>query len=224
MMTCAEPKRILESELCDVFLASQGSRKVVVRRHQDIYTCGDAERAVYFIQSGSIRMTTQSVAGKECLLRIQTAGEIFGELALLGPGGRLDTATAREEGILWRLQAEDLVHELRRRALCEEFILDLIRRLKDHESHITYLVTEPSRRRLGRMLLLLAHRIGTRTGEGLRINLWISHNEWAEMVGTTRPRVSTFIGDFKRLNLILTTQEHHLIVREARLQRYLGEL
>lgn len=224
MLTCAEPKTgTLKDALRDVFVMNRGSRRLAVRKHQDIYTCGNAERTIYLVESGSIRIATQSAAGKECLLRIGTAGEVFGEIALLDSGGRPETATARETGAVWVMHAEEFIRELRRRSLCEEFMLHLIRRVKDEERHITYLVTEPSRRRLGRMLLLLAGRIGTRSSAGLRINLWISHEEWAGLVGMTRPRVSTFLSDFSRLNLIRVTAERHLIIHEAPLRRYLEE-
>jgi CRP-like cAMP-binding protein len=184
---------------------------------------GDMAKTVYFVESGSVRIAMQTASGKECLLRIQTSGEIFGEISLLGSGSRMETATARERSVVWQMTVEEFFHELRKRSLCEEFMLTLIRRVMEEETRITELVTEPSRRRLGKMLLLLARREGTPTGAGLRIDLRISHDEWAAMVGTTRPRVSTFFADFRRMKLLDVSRERHLIVHEARLHHYLGE-
>lgn len=218
-----ESRNIWEAELREVFRANPAARRRVVKRHQDIYRSGDTEKVVYLVEKGSIRVTAQSVAGRECLLRLQIAGEIFGEGALLGSGGRPETATAREQAIIWQMPAEELLPALRNRELCDELLLEFLRRVGEHERHIADLVTEPSRRRLGKLLLLLGSRIGTRTSEGLRINLWISHDEWAGMVGTTRPRVTEFFCEFKKENLVSVTRERHLIIREARLQSYLGE-
>ena len=105
--------------------------------------------------------------------------------------------------------------------LFESFIGNLIFRLADQDRRITHLVTEPSKRRLGKSLLLLAHRIGSRRGESFTIDTRLSHQELAEMVGMTRPQVSTFLCDFKRLNLIGVTGRHQFVIFEDRLRKYL---
>ncbi|HXO19249.1 MAG TPA: Crp/Fnr family transcriptional regulator [Thermoanaerobaculia bacterium] len=226
MMSCLLPKPLLlqNDELRDTFMASRGSKRIALRPRQNICLGGDAARTLYFLASGTIKITTQSAAGRECLLRLQIAGDIFGQLSLLGAGDRMETATAREECEVWRLEAGEFVRELHRQDLCEEFMVHLVRLVREQEMRLADLVTEPSRHRLGKMLLLLGQRIGTRTSEGIRIDLRILHDEWAGMIGTTRPRVSTFFADFKRLRLICVTRERHLILHEDRLLRYLGEV
>ena len=211
-------------DLKSVFLGSGGVRKLSIQKHQGIYSCGDANRMIYFVESGSVRISRQSAAGRECLLRIQLPGEIFGELALLGPYRRLETATAREEGVVWRMHAADFVCELRKRGLLEEFVGHLILLVSDQDQRITHLITESSRRRLGKTLLVLARRFGTRTGDSLRIRTRISHEELAALIGTTRSRVSTFLCDFRRLNLIGVTDGRHLVIYEERLRRFLGDV
>jgi len=70
------------------------SRAVTIAKHDHVYTCGDNDEMVYFIESGQIKLLMLSPEGKECLLAIHSAGDIFGELCLSGLGARLETATA----------------------------------------------------------------------------------------------------------------------------------
>jgi CRP-like cAMP-binding protein len=75
------------------------SRAVTIAKHDHVYTYGDRDELVYFIESGQIKLLMLSPEGKESLLAIHTAGDIFGELCLSGLGARLETAT-KEETIL----------------------------------------------------------------------------------------------------------------------------
>ncbi|HYG64980.1 MAG TPA: Crp/Fnr family transcriptional regulator [Thermoanaerobaculia bacterium] len=210
-------------DLKEIFLGSGRAGRVQVERHQDIYICGDTERLIYFVESGSVRVSRPSAAGRDCLLRIELAGGIFGELALLEAHERLETATAREKGAVWRMRGSDFWRELRKRDLLEPFVSHLILRMADQDRRIAHLITEPSLRRLGKMLLMLAHRLGTRTREGFRIGTRISHEELADLVGTTRPRVSTFLCDLRRRNLIEVSDNRHLVIHEESLRRFLGD-
>jgi CRP-like cAMP-binding protein len=76
------------------------SRAVKIARHGNVYTCGDQDEKVYFIESGQVKLLMLSSEGKECILAIHTAGDIFGELCLSGLGARLETATAMKQTIL----------------------------------------------------------------------------------------------------------------------------
>src|SRR5712692_7909184 len=70
------------------------SHAVKIARHANVYTCGDQDEMLYFIESGQVKLLMLSSEGKECILAIHGAGDIFGELCLSGLGGRLETATA----------------------------------------------------------------------------------------------------------------------------------
>ena len=76
------------------------SRAITFAKHDNVYTCGDNDELVYFIESGQIKLLMLSPEGRECLLAIHSAGDIFGELCLSGLGARLETATAMKETIL----------------------------------------------------------------------------------------------------------------------------
>ena len=79
---------------------TQNSRTIKIARHANVYTAGDQDEAVYFIESGQIKLLMLSAQGKECLLAIHGGGDIFGELCLSGLGARLETATAMKATIL----------------------------------------------------------------------------------------------------------------------------
>jgi len=79
------------------------SRTVKIARHANVYTCGDQDEMVYFIESGQIKLLILSPEGKECLLAIHSKGDIFGEFCLSGSVARLETATAMEETILKKI-------------------------------------------------------------------------------------------------------------------------
>src|SRR6266478_3839221 len=76
---------------------TKDSRAIKIAKHANVYTCGDQDEVIYFIDSGQIKLLMHSAEGKECLLAIYTAGDIFGELCLTGLGVRQETATAMED-------------------------------------------------------------------------------------------------------------------------------
>src|SRR3984893_4936496 len=76
------------------------SRAVKIARHTNVYTCGDQDEMVYFIESGQIKLLMLSSEGRECILAIHASGDVFGELCLSGLAGRLETATAMEDTVL----------------------------------------------------------------------------------------------------------------------------
>src|SRR4026208_1784704 len=101
---------------------SLNSPTVKIARHANVYTCGDQDEMVYFIESGQIKLLMLSPEGKECLLAIHTAGDIFGELCLTESGARLETATAMEETILKKIHGSQFLARLRRDSLFEGFV------------------------------------------------------------------------------------------------------
>jgi len=90
------------------------SRSVKIARHANVYTCGDQDEIVYFIESGRIKLLMLSPEGKECLVAIHSAGDIFGELCLCGLGERLETATAMEATVLKQIPSAQLLARLSR--------------------------------------------------------------------------------------------------------------
>ena len=93
------------------------SRAVTIPRHANVYTCGDQDEMVYFIETGQIKLLMLSSEGKECLLAIHGSGDIFGELCLAGLGARQETATAMKATILKQIPCSQFFARLSRDSL-----------------------------------------------------------------------------------------------------------
>jgi CRP/FNR family transcriptional regulator, cyclic AMP receptor protein len=200
------------------------SRAIKVARHSNVYTCGDHDEMVYFIESGQIKLLMLSSDGRECLLAIHSAGDIFGELCLSGSSPRLETATAMKPTILKQIPSGQFFARLSRDSLSEGFVRYLAVRIADQQQLIANLVTVDSEQRLGQTLLQLARTMGKKDPRSIRIELRITHEELSEMVGTTRPRISLFMQRFHNLGLIETNQDHFLVIKENKLAQYLAHI
>ena len=181
------------------------SRAIKIARHANVYTCGDRDEMVYFVESGQVKLLMLSSEGRECLLAIHSAGDIFGELCLSGLGARLETATAMKATSLKQIPCSQFFVRLSRDLLFEGFVRYLAVRIADQQQIIANLVTVDSEQRLGQTLLQLARTTGQEHPRQIRIQPQITHEELSEMVGTTRPRISLFMQRFHNLGLI----EHH---------------
>jgi len=197
---------------------------VRVARHNSVYVCGDLADCVYFVQAGQIKLLMLSPEGKECLLAIHTTGDAFGELCLAQSNVRQETAMAMEETILKRIPCAQFFLHLTRNSLVEGFVRYLANRVGDQQRIIANLITVDSKHRLGETLLVLADKLGQPDRRSTRIENKITHEELSEMVGTTRPRITKFMREFRALGLIEITAEHFLIVKERKLVDYLDHL
>lgn len=196
-------------------------RSIRIAKHANVYTCGEQAEAIYFIESGQVKLLLLSPNGKECLLAIHTAGDVFGESCLSGMGPRMETATAMEETELKLIPRSKFFTRLSNDSLLEGFVQYLTVRVADQQQVIANLVTVDSEQRLGKTLLQLARTLGKKDPRSIRIENRISHEELSEMVGTTRPRVSMFMQKFRELGLIETSVDRFLIVKEQKLTDYL---
>ena len=158
-------------------LETLNSRPVTIAKHDYVYTCGDNDEMVYFIESGQIKRLMLSPEGRECLLAVHTAGDIFGELRLSGLGPRLETATAMEETILKQIPCPEFFALLRRDALFEGFVQYLAVRIVDQQQVIANLTPVDSEQRLGKMLLQLARKLGKKGPSSIRIEQHMNRTE-----------------------------------------------
>ncbi len=200
------------------------SRAVKIERHANVYSAGDRDDMVYFIESGQIKLLMLSSEGRECLLAIHGGGDIFGELSLSGLGARTETATAMQATTLKQMPCAQFFACLGRDSLFEGFVRYLAVRIADQQQVIANLVTVDSEQRLGQTLLQLARTMGKKDPRSIRIELRISHEELSEMVGTTRPRVSLFMQRFHHLGLIETNKDRFLVIKEKKLTDYLAQI
>ena len=203
---------------------TRNASAIQIAKHDNVYTVGEAIEMVYFIESGKVKLVMVSSEGKECMLAIHAAGDIFGELCLSGLKGRLETASAMEATVLKQIPCNRFLSRLATDALLEGFIKYLAVRVADQQEVIANLVTVDSEQRLGQTLLQIARKLGKKDPRSIRIDLKISHEELASMVGTTRPRISVFMQRFRNLGLIEMSTEHHLIIKETKLVKYLASI
>jgi CRP-like cAMP-binding protein len=203
---------------------TKNSHVLKVARHANVYTCGDKGEMVYFIESGQVKLLMLSSEGRECLLAIHSAGDIFGELCLSGSGTRLETATAMKATTLKQIACGQFFARLSRDSLFEGFVRYLAVRIADQQQVIANLVTVDSEQRLGQTLLQLGRTMGKKDPRSIRIELRITHEELSEMVGTTRPRISLFMQRFHNLGLVETTRDHFLVIKEQKLTEYLAQI
>ncbi|MFY9554209.1 MAG: Crp/Fnr family transcriptional regulator [Blastocatellia bacterium] len=203
---------------------TRNSSAIEVGKHNNVYTIGDERETVYFIEKGQIKLVMVSAEGKECMLAIHGAGDVFGELCLSGLGSRMETATAMEETLLKEIPCGKFLDRLAKDSLLEGFIKYLAVRVADQQQVIANLVTVDSEQRLGKTLLQIARKLGKKDPRSIRIEVRISHEELATMVGTTRPRISVFMQRFRNLELIEYNTEHHLIIKEKKLTAYLASI
>jgi CRP/FNR family transcriptional regulator, cyclic AMP receptor protein len=203
---------------------TKNSESINIAKDKNVYLVGDGNEMVYFIESGEVKLVAMSTEGKECMLAIHCAGDIFGELCLSGSGGRQETATAMEATVLKQVPCGKFLERLGRDSLLVGFIKYLTVRIADQQVVIANLVTVDSEQRLGQTLLQIARKHGKKDPRSIRIELRISHEELASMVGTTRPRISIFMQRFRNLGLIELNGERQLIIKENKLVAYLKSI
>lgn len=196
-------------------------RIIKVKKHQNIYVSGDRAEALYFVDSGHVKLLMLSPEGKEGILAIHTRGDTFGESCMTGNTSRQETATALDHATLRRIPCSLLLSHLKKYSLVEQFMNYLILRIVEQQQSIGHLITLDSEHRLAWTILLLGRKLGRPDPPGRRIEFKITHEELSAMVGTTRPRITTFMKRFRALGLIETTSEQFLIIHEKKLSDYL---
>jgi CRP/FNR family transcriptional regulator, cyclic AMP receptor protein len=180
--------------------------RVRVDAQQSIYATGDDDDAMYLIESGQVKLFMSSESGKDCLLAIYTAGEIFGESCFTGNGRRFESASAMQPTIVRRASRKDFVAEVQRANLMEALLRHLANRAADRQTAVFDLITMDAEKRLAKVLLNIAEKVGTVDGEYLRIEQRISQEELSQIVGTTRPRITAFMQGFRRMGMVGETR------------------
>ena len=187
-----------------MFLDRIGSRKTSreYRNKQPIFSQGDAADAMFYVETGNVKLTVLSKRGKKAVIAIFRQGDFFGEGCLgTPPPLRMSTATAVQVSIIVRVEKvliARLIHE--DPAFARMFIAHLLSRVVRIEEDFLDQLFNSSERRLARTLLSLTS-FGTQSKSHPAI-LKVSQGTLAEMIGTTRSRVSFFMNRFRKLGLI----------------------
>ena len=186
-----------------VFLATigEGRKLITVAKKKTIFTQGDTADAVFYIQKGKVRLNVVSKVGREATIGILSEGSFFGEGALAGQVLRMGSAAAMTNCELLRVEKKAMMAALHREhTFSDMFVAYLLARNIRYEEDLVDQLFNSSEKRLARVLLLLAHFGKEGTPESVVPK--ISQETLAEMVGTTRSRVSFFMNRFRKLGFI----------------------
>ena len=180
---------------------AKGRITVPLSEDEVVFAQGDDANALYNIQRGKVKVTVLSRTGKEAVIALLGEGDFFGEGCLAGQQLRMSTATAMTDSVIVRIEKSTAIYMLRRDPAFSELLLSymLTRTIRIEEDLIDQLFNS-SEKRLARALLLLAN-FG-KEGKPETVIPKISQEVLAEMIGTTRSRVSFFMNKFRRLGFI----------------------
>ena len=191
--------------VCDpkAFLAQAAEGQTVSRyqNRETVFAQGDPADAIFYIETGKVKVTVLSQHGKEAVLALLGTGDFFGEGCLTGQAQRMSSAFAMEECTIARLEKAVLLRTVHEQpAFAEMFIAYLLARNLRMEGDLVDQLFNSSEKRLARLLLILAN-FG-KDDQPETIIPKMSQETLAEMVGTTRSRISFFMNKFRRLGLI----------------------
>ena len=168
---------------------------------ETVFSQGDAASAVFFIESGKVKLTVVSKNGKEAVIAHLTESSFFGEGCLAGQPLRMATASILQKGSLIRIEKKEMVGLLQREPVfAEQFLVHMLSRNIRMEADLIDHLFNSSEKRLARLLLLMAN-FGQES-KPIPLIAKISQEALAEMIGTTRSRVSFFLNRFRELGFI----------------------
>jgi CRP/FNR family transcriptional regulator, cyclic AMP receptor protein len=174
-----------------------------IPRRQVIYLPGDPGDQIYFINGGRVKTSKVTRDGKELTLAYRGAGQVFGELAVVDGSPREEMAEAMKNAIITELSVEVFRELLLSDAkLCFAFMAEMGRRRKQLETKLEHLVFKDVQAKLAALLLELAEEYGQETEDGLQIGLKITHQEMANLIGSTRETISLTLAQFKKRGLL----------------------
>jgi CRP-like cAMP-binding protein len=185
------------------FLAVVGEGRGIgeYRKDQIVFSQGDPADAVFYIQSGKVKVTVVSEQGKEAVVAILGTNQFFGEGCLAGQAQRIATVVTMMDSVIVRLEKAAIVRVIHQEpAFSGMFIAHLLARAIRVEADLVDQLFNSSEKRLARLLLLLANFGKEEKPEPILAK--ISQETLADMIGTTRSRVSFFMNKFRKLGLI----------------------
>jgi CRP/FNR family cyclic AMP-dependent transcriptional regulator len=203
-------------------LAEPGKGRSIIRcrKNQGIFSQGDPADAVFYVQEGKLKVTVVSAGGKEAVAAILDADEFFGEACMAGQTQRLVSVSAMTDAVIIRIETPEMIHLIQEQpAISRMFMTHVLNRTIRLEADLVDQLFNSSEKRLARLLLLLANY--GKEGELQPVLSHISQETLAEMIGTTRSRVSFFMNRFRKLGLI--SYNGHIEVHKSLLNLVLHE-
>ena len=186
-----------------LYLETAGVKRKIVQFHKDqtIFSQGDVCNSVHYLQAGSVKITVNSSAGKEAVIALLEPGHFFGEGCISGQSLRVSTATAMGPVSTLEIEKQEMIRVIHEEhEFSDRFVAHMLKRNVRIEEDLVDQLFNSSEKRLARALLLIA-RYGN-TEKPQKIVAQVSQGTLAEMVGTTRSRVSYFMNKFRKLGFI----------------------
>ena len=213
-LVAAAKKRIKFDPKTFLSTINVGRKIVAFSRKQTFFAQGDSSDAVFYIREGKVRLTVVSEIGKEATIGVLNEGDFFGEGCLTGQSVRLCSATALTNCSVMKIDKKSMMEVLHReQAFSDMFVAHLLARNIRYEEDLVDQLFNSSEKRLARVLLLLAH-FGME-GKQETVIPKMSQETLAEMVGTTRSRVSFFMNRFRKLGFVDYDGGHGLQVHSS---------
>ena len=179
-----------------------GKQQLLFRKGEKIYSQGEPADSIYFIQSGRVKIAVVSVSGKEAVLAMPGPHDFFGEGSLVKQSLRVSTAVTLEPSAVFRIEKRAMIRALHEQSeLSEKFMASLLARNIDLEEDLCDQLFNHSEKRLARVLLKLARLRESDFVSDTSVPV-LSHETLAEMVGTTRARITHFMNKFRTMGLI----------------------
>jgi len=185
-----------------------------------LFKDGDPGDEMYLIKSGKIRIS-KAAGDIEKTLAILKEGDFFGEMSVIDGSPRSATATALEPTELVIFDREVFMNQVRENPLIEYVLHTLIRRLRETDEQIKYLLIKNEEKRLVAMLLTRA-REGTQTDKGVLLNLSFSFEELADIVGTSVEKTKSIIDNLLKAGLIAIESDKLYVTNQRNLEEYLS--
>jgi len=204
-------------------LAEPGKDRTILkyRKNQTVFSQGDAADAVFYIQKGKLKVTVVSTRGKEAVAAILDPDEFFGEACMAGQTQRLVTVSAMTDATVARIEKREMIRLIQEQpGFSQMFMTHILNRTIRVEADLVDQLFNSSEKRLARLLLLLANY--GKEGKLEPILAHISQETLAEMIGTTRSRVSFFMNRFRKLGFI--SYNGHIEVHKSFLNLVLHDL
>jgi CRP-like cAMP-binding protein len=195
----------------ETYFAAAGAGKTILsfKKKAIIYSQGDPSETIFYIQKGRVKLHVVSEHGKEAVVAIMEAGQFFGEGCLNGDTARVATAVSLGDSSIVSITKHAMREALKNEpSFAQLFVAYLLTRTSRVEEDLIDQLFNSSERRLARLLLLLAH-FG-KEGVPQPIDIEISQETLAEMIGTTRSRVSHFMNKFRNLGFISYNGKIHV--------------
>ena len=198
----------------------QVARLEFAERRHPIYRPEDLSNTIYIVRSGRVKISKVTEDGKEIILGLLKAGDIFGEMAIIQSGPRETFAEALEATTYYSIKLEDLYRIIRRKPTVSLRLARIIgKRRLEAEKTMESLLHKGVRRRLATQLLKLAKDYGVNDARGKLLRIKITHQDLANLIGSSRETVSLILGDLRREGVIRIDQRKIIITDEMGLEK-----